>query len=264
MKWLKLGFYAVVAGAIVLPMFLSSPEPSDTGEYFYQLGWDESVNLVGRYPAKARACQKTACYRLSYDESARLSLIEFLDQGHLASDFWLEVAKIEFDYGEQGSIRRFYDAAGNPTTDTDGVHAEVLQFRPDLNVWIKQHQNADNQLVANVRGVYGYVEVLDDAGVKMASQPLDQNFELTTDNHGIAKKIFTRNAAGFVTETRNYDAEGNLMGRLNDGVAIVKKTVNSQGDVLSAAYYDADEKLIEQLRWAYDARGKVLRGAKDI
>lgn len=250
---------------ILFALTLSACTVVDTDEkYFYQLGWDQSVNLQGRYPATKKECQKTTCYRLSYDPQERLILVEYLDQMAPAVDDFLGVATVDIRYGNKGRHRSFYNTTGEMMPDYDGVYAEVLYFKPGLNVWVKQHQNQHNQLMPNVRGVYGYIETLNQAGVKIASQPLNQNFKLSVDSHGIAKKTFTRNAAGFVRETQNLDASDNLVNSLADGVAMTKRQVNKLGDVTRIEFYDVNLKPVKNtlykasvLEWEYDERGNV-------
>ena len=255
-------FYLLLIIPVILTGCGTKTEESfkdDNPRYFYQLGWDESVWLEGRYLAAEEACKKQNCYRFTYDDLDRVALIEYFENNELKADDFLGVATVKLTYGTLGFARRFYDTDKNKATDYDGVHAEILQFRPDLNVWIKQQEGADRKLVKNTRGVYGYIEILNKDGVKIESQPLDENFKLTTDDNGVAKKVFVRNLDGFVVETRNYDRNGDLFGSLKDGVAITKKTVNSMGDVTRVEFFDAQENLIDTAEWKYDERGNEVK-----
>jgi|GEM_PF-5913757 len=232
--------------------------------YFYQLRPTKDVQIVGSYPANKTECSKMACYHFKYDWLMRPVKVTHLKNLVPAIDRTVGVSVITQQYNKQGFTRRFYNTHNKPMADYDGVYGENLVYAPEQNGFFKLHVDKNENLMANNRGVYGYVEVIKNR-LKVKSVSLNKNLEPTVDINGIVYKTFKRNNNGFVIETGNYNVDNNLTNSAKDGVAVTKKNVNQFGDVTRVAFYDKELKPVKRLtdgvsvlEWRYDEQGNEI------
>lgn len=205
--------------------------------YFNHYAYDGKGNLTVSYTTLGNGSlkPKTAVAKTEYDEDNQVSREYYCTlEGSLTSKPGEPYAQVKYRYDEQGNCREtsYYDAAGKPANDRNGIHHYVYE--------------------------YDFMRRL----VKMLRY--DVNDRVSAASFGAAESRFEYDVRGNEICRAFYDGNGHRV-VLKDGWSFYRSTYTNRNLLLSQAYYGKDEQPAvskesgyHKITYAYDPKGNKI------
>jgi hypothetical protein len=268
-----------IAALIIAGMASCNQAPvkkaADTGTVFYrnllfsETPWDTERGARQLTPAEAKEVNS---YKFTYDESGRLSSVEYVRGDELLSYGSLGgAAKITYEYADNRQIKRFFDENNEPMESGGVFTAEYTLDDKGVRTGLK-FLGKDGQPVENRNKINNYVwRILPDgklqekrynlAGEETVMNPFCPFYELR----------FTYNDKGYVLDMANYENDSLYNCTAENcgeiGVSYFEFEPNEFGDLLSFSVYNVTGQM-SNLYWGwsrrvskYDENGYVLETA---
>ncbi len=234
--------------------------------YFFTIDLNPQYQIVGTGPLTPEEAAKAICYRFAYDNTGKVTQIDYLAAGAPMSDPFFRVASIFFERGP-GIERRWYrDAQGAPTLKIDGIAGEELSLNAAGYPTDVANLDESGGRKRDSNGVLHYVRTLDDRNRLSLGRRIGVFGTAVTDDSGEFETRTSYDEQDRPIERSNYDASGHLLNN-KDGVATTRTTYTTYPDSIQTieSYFDAtglavQEKSsgVHELQRSVDKRGLLL------
>ncbi|WP_299180168.1 S41 family peptidase [uncultured Aquimarina sp.] len=225
---------------------------SDTIKYFNHLIFRETPysKTEGRIPITKDESKNTNHFKLTYDASNRLILIEYLYKNKLIElnrsgilDGKRGLAsKTKIEYIGNEEIRTFFNSDGEPTTNGMGVFKEVYAYNKEGKRVSLRFYDKNDAPINNTWKIFEYkwkhiktntvLETRKDiSGANVPMRPYYKFYNV----------VYKFNANGILLAMNNVDKNLNL---INDetGIAIDKATYDENNNLISFQFFNAENK----------------------
>lgn len=269
------GIAALIIAGIAACNQTPAKKTADTGTVYYrnllfsETPWDTEKGSRPLSPAEAKEVNS---YKFTYDESGRLTSVEYVRGDELLSYGSLGgAAKITYEYADNLQIKRFFDENNEPMESGGVFTAEYTLDEKGVRTGLK-FLGRDGQAVENRNKINNYVwRILPDgklqekrynlAGEETVMNPFCPFYELR----------FTYNDKGYVLDMANYENDSLYNCTAENcgdiGVSYFEFEPNEFGDLLSFSVYNVTGQM-SNLYWGwsrrvskYDENGYVLETA---
>ena len=269
------GIAALIIAGITACNQAPAKKPADTGIVYYrnllfsETPWDTERGSRELTPAEAKEVNS---YKFTYDESGRLSSVEFVRGDELLSYGSLGgAAKITYEYADNRQIKRFFNE-NNEQIESGGVFtAEYTLDEKGVRTGLK-FLGRDGQPVENRNKINNYVwRILPDGKVQERRYNLAGEETVMNAFCPFYELRFTYNDKGYVLAMANYENDSLYNCTAENcgdiGVSYFEFEPNEFGDLLSFSVYNVTGQM-SNLYWGwsrrvskYDENGYVLETA---
>lgn len=207
----------------------------------------------------------------SYDEKGRITEVRFLGQdGNVRGNkIGLAIKQYEYDDNNNWTQVKYLSATGKPSHDGNNCPLVKITYDKWGNRTSERYYTIDGKPSYRTDVVAcGFEYEYDDNGFLTAQSYIDSNGNLMHGKGGFARTYRKYDKNGFLTEAEFEDKNGkktNYLAENGDVYGRIKYTVDEKGLVLSAAYYDMQDKPIEgpdgvhKMECMYDSIGNILK-----
>lgn len=207
----------------------------------------------------------------SYDKKGRITEVRFLGQdGKVRGNkIGLAIKQYEYDDDDNWTQVKYLSATGTPSHDGNNCPLVKLTYDKWGNRVSERYYTIDGKPSYRTDvSSCGFIYEYDDNGFRISQGYVDSKGDLLIGKNGFAQVRFTYNDDGYQTAIEFHDAEGKRVNNVSeDGEVsgIVKFTVNDKGMNLTTAYYDINDKPMEnsvgihKILCEYDSVGNLLK-----
>jgi YD repeat-containing protein len=251
-------------------------------EYYRGLQFSETPydTEKGAHPLTADEAKTINNYKFTYDESGRLTSVEFNRNNVLLGYSSMGASKITYEYKDNKQIRRyfnkdneqietggvynaeysldekgirtglkFYGKDGAPVENRNKIHSWVWQILPDGMVQEKRYNLANVEVVMNPNCPFYELRFsYNDKGyvTRMANYMGDTLYNCTAENCGeigVSYFLFTPDEDGDLLKFEVFNVIGQ-MSNLYSGWSRFERKVDENGYSLETAYFDQDNEYL--------------------
>lgn len=255
------GIAALIIAGITACNQTPAKKPADTGTVYYrnllfsETPWDTERGSRQLTPEEAKEVNS---YKFTYDESGRLSSVEFVRGDELLSYGSLGgAAKITYEYADNRQIKRFFNE-NNEQIESGGVFtAEYTLDEKGVRTGLK-FLGRDGQPVENRNKINNYVwRILPDGKVQERRYNLAGEETVMNAFCPFYELRFTYNDKGYVLAMANYENDSLYNCTAENcgdiGVSYFEFEPNEFGDLLSFSVYNVTGQM-SNLYWGWSRR----------
>lgn len=207
----------------------------------------------------------------SYDKEGRITEIRFLGQdGKVRGNkIGLAIKQYVYDDDDNWTQVKYLSANGNPSHDGNNCPLVKLEYDKWGNRISEKYFTIDGKPSFRTDlGSCGFLYEYDDEGNNIVRRTINGDGEMMICKYGYAQTRMTYDENGFLTMLEFLDQNGKRTNNSNDQgeiMSIMKFTVDDRGLNLTTAYYNTQEKPLEnpmglhKIVCEYDSVGNILR-----
>ena len=207
----------------------------------------------------------------SYDDKGRIVEVRFLghDGNVRGNKIGLAMKQYEYDDNDNWTQVKYFTAAGDPSHDGNNCSLVKIEYDEWGNRASEKYYTMDEEPVCRQDLlVCGLLYEYDDEGNNIMRKLIDGDGNVVIGKSGYAQARQSYDENGFLVKLEFLDKDGNRTNNVEEGgdiSSIVKFTVDDKGLDLSMAYYDTEDKPIENLQGVhkmvceYDSVGNITR-----